>query len=61
MRCHCPPLQNKFFEQLQKVKIVGKRLCYAKKLNNHAVSLTPLAKYDTACTIDERATLAAFK
>jgi hypothetical protein len=25
-----------------------------KKLKMHAVSLTPHAKYDTACTIDER-------
>jgi hypothetical protein len=56
-------------KQLRKVKIICKKQrWYAKKLKImhdacgvidtactvHAVSLTPHAKYDTACTIDER-------
>jgi hypothetical protein len=43
----------KIFEQLRNVKNHAKRRCYAKKkLKMPAV--TPHAKYDTACTIDER-------
>jgi hypothetical protein len=54
-----------FFEQLRKVKIICKTVMVCKKMINacgvsdtactmHEVSLTPHAKYDTVCTIDER-------
>jgi hypothetical protein len=57
-------MHKKIVEQLQKVKIICKTAMLCKKINNacgvndpactvHAVSLTPHAKYDTACTIDE--------
>jgi hypothetical protein len=59
-------MHNKIFlKQLQKVKIICKTAMLCKKIKNacgvndtactvHAGSLTPHAKYDTACTIDGR-------
>jgi hypothetical protein len=43
----------KFSNNFEKWKSYAKRRRYAKKLKMHAVSLTPHAKYDTACTIDD--------
>jgi hypothetical protein len=53
MQCHCHAPKN-FSNNFEKWKSYAKQRWYAKKLKMHAVSLTPHAKYDTACTIDER-------
>jgi hypothetical protein len=46
-------MDTKIFEQLRKVKIICKTAMVCKKMKNAIVmSLTPHAKYDTACTID---------
>jgi hypothetical protein len=55
MRYQWHRMHTKIFEQLQKVKIKCKTaMVCKKKLKMHAVSMAPQAKYDTACTIDER-------
>jgi hypothetical protein len=59
------PHAQKIFKQLRKVKIICKTAMVCKKIKNacgindtactvHAVSCAPHAKYDTACTLDER-------
>jgi hypothetical protein len=65
MRYHWHRMHNKIFELLRKVKIICKTSMVCNKIKNacgvndtactvHTVSLTPHAKYDTACTIDKQ-------
>jgi hypothetical protein len=48
MHCHWHRMHNKFFVQLQKVKIICKTAMVCKKIKNACGVI------DTACTIDER-------
>jgi hypothetical protein len=65
LKINSPLCTKKLSNNFKKWKSYAKQQCYAKKIKRacgvndtactvHAVSLTPHAKYDTACTIDER-------
>jgi hypothetical protein len=53
MRCHCHRMHKQNFRTTSKSENYMQNSDVMQK-KMHAVSLTPHAKYDTACTIDER-------